>query len=338
MALKELFLHQLLTCAHVIEQDNWDYHLFPQGNPMQFNADQHAAELAYILDHMQQLERVYAAFADDESRETLLSLLLYKSLGPAHVRLPVSTPEYWKAYEGYAKNPAKKDVAFSGFSLNKYHVKEDGLTFLTTPAGMMANYGTDQYFLNSPAAVRPLAGDIVIDGGACWGDTAVRFAHEVGEDGKVFSFEISDENTRILNTNLELNPNQKDRVKLVNNALSDRSGNLVRFHDASVASTLSEDGRAVAETITIDEFLRAETGGRADFIKMDIEGAETDALKGAQHTLSEEAPKLAISVYHRPEDLHVIPTLIRDINPAYQLALRHHTATPYETVLYCWAA
>ena len=68
---------------------------------------------------------------------------------------------------------------------------------------------------------------------------------------------------------------------------------------------------------------------------MDIEGAEMDALKGAEQTSREQRPGLAICVYHRPEDLWNIPLYLHEICPDYRFYLRHHASCYVaETVCY----
>lgn len=85
------------------------------------------------------------------------------------------------------------------------------------------------------------------------------------------------------------------------------------------------------ETIALDEFIQDE---RVTFIKMDIEGAELDALRGAVHIIKTQKPKLAISVYHRWDDIFTIPKLILEIRPDYKLYIRHYSLLANETVLY----
>ena len=78
-------------------------------------------------------------------------------------------------------------------------------------------------------------------------------------------------------------------------------------------------------------------GQRASYIKMNIEGAEIDALHGAHRTIEHWLPKLAISVYHRPSDLWRIPQLVRELGSRYALFLRQHDGGVIETVLYAIA-
>ncbi|MDA0067582.1 FkbM family methyltransferase [Brachyspira hyodysenteriae] len=84
---------------------------------------------------------------------------------------------------------------------------------------------------------------------------------------------------------------------------------------------------------TIDNYLNGEP---ITFLKADVEGEELNMLKGASETIKKYKPKMAISVYHKPNDLITIPQYIKKIVPEYRLALRHHSITFTETVLYCW--
>ena len=73
---------------------------------------------------------------------------------------------------------------------------------------------------------------------------------------------------------------------------------------------------------------------RISFLKMDIEGAEPQALEGARQTILAQKPKLAICVYHHIKDLWEIPLFIKSLVLEYRIFLRHHTTLDYETVCY----
>ncbi len=75
-------------------------------------------------------------------------------------------------------------------------------------------------------------------------------------------------------------------------------------------------------------------GGRCDFIKMDIEGAEWDALHGAKETIIKNKPKLAISIYYSNEDMIRLIEYIHSIVPDYRLYVRAHIMGIAETILY----
>lgn len=72
----------------------------------------------------------------------------------------------------------------------------------------------------------------------------------------------------------------------------------------------------------------------ATFIKMDVEGSELDALRGAKETILRNKPKLAICIYHRNKDFIEIPKWIHSMVPEYKLYVRHHAFSVNETVLY----
>ncbi len=74
-----------------------------------------------------------------------------------------------------------------------------------------------------------------------------------------------------------------------------------------------------------------------NFIKMDIEGAELDALVGARHIIETYRPTLAISIYHLANHLWDIPALIKGYYPGYEMYVRHHSPFLPDTVLYCIA-
>jgi hypothetical protein len=71
-----------------------------------------------------------------------------------------------------------------------------------------------------------------------------------------------------------------------------------------------------------------------DLIKLDIEGAEAPALGGARRTLARSKPVLALSAYHRPEDLWALPDLVSDLCDGYRLYLRQHACNSFDLVLY----
>lgn len=98
------------------------------------------------------------------------------------------------------------------------------------------------------------------------------------------------------------------------------------------ASHVSETGNGyMIEAVALDEVVH---GRKPTFIKMDIEGSEQEALKGCRKIIKEYRPKLAVCVYHRPDDMYEIPALIKKLNPEYRLYLRQYSNSRFETVLY----
>ncbi|MEO5355657.1 MAG: FkbM family methyltransferase, partial [Magnetococcus sp. XQGC-1] len=85
---------------------------------------------------------------------------------------------------------------------------------------------------------------------------------------------------------------------------------------------------------SIDDLVANGTIHRVDFLKMDVEGAEMSALKGAESTIRTFKPKLAICLYHKPEDLYTVSEWIEALDLGYRLYLDHHTTVLWESVLY----
>ncbi len=113
---------------------------------------------------------------------------------------------------------------------------------------------------------------------------------------------------------------------------------LLKFQDSvnSDPSKFSQNdtGNFLIKGLPIDTVLK---GKHITFIKMDIEGAEGDALKGAENTIRRQKPTLAISAYHKFNDLWELPRLIDSFKVGYKYYLRHYTHNISETVLYCVA-
>lgn len=97
-------------------------------------------------------------------------------------------------------------------------------------------------------------------------------------------------------------------------------------------SKIDENGNDVIETITIDELICDDD--KVTFIKMDIEGAELEALKGVAETIRRDKPRLAISIYHKPEDIIDILSYINYLVPEYRFWIRQYSYFGGETVLY----
>lgn len=107
----------------------------------------------------------------------------------------------------------------------------------------------------------------------------------------------------------------------------------LHFHEALAegASCISGDGEQIVMVNSLDSVLDKK---EVSFIKMDIEGAELEALQGAKKLIQRNTPKLAICVYHKLPDIYEIPQLLLEYNPNYIFYLRHYFFMECETVLY----
>ncbi len=100
---------------------------------------------------------------------------------------------------------------------------------------------------------------------------------------------------------------------------------------AGAVGYLSAKGNVEVDLVSLDELL---PDTEITFVKMDVEGAEMEALRGAAETIRRNVPKLAISVYHKRNDIFDVPLFIHRLHPRYKFYLRHHSTTFSETVLF----
>lgn len=122
----------------------------------------------------------------------------------------------------------------------------------------------------------------------------------------------------------------KSKLKLYKCAVGATRGVVHFAHSGQTGSKISSEGLPV-DCFPIDE-LFAETP--LTFIKMDIEGAEYDALLGAAKVIQRDQPVLAICVYHTQNDIWRIPLLVRQMLPGHKLYLRSYEGDGFQTVLY----
>lgn len=102
--------------------------------------------------------------------------------------------------------------------------------------------------------------------------------------------------------------------------------------EESTGGRLLEEGTNFVPVTTIDSVVSEKE--KVTYIKMDVEGAELQSLKGAKETIMRDTPKLAICIYHRQDDLWKIPEYILSLNKKYRFYIRHYCSYYYETVLY----
>ena len=169
-----------------------------------------------------------------------------------------------------------------------------------------------QYFLKG---FFPKKGDIAIDGGAYDGATARDFSIQ---GAKVYAFEMSAENYQNC-----LERAKKYHFTIENFGLSNSEGESF-YIESGAGSRKGGNTGPVAKFIDLDTYVERKNLPRVDYIKLDIEGAELDMLHGAVKTISRWKPKMAISAYHKPEDLWTLATYVKSIRPDYKFQFRHY--------------
>ena len=175
--------------------------------------------------------------------------------------------------------------------------------------------------------------EVFVDCGAFDGDTMREFVRRQGDRFEGFiAFEADPTNFRSLEASIARLPaGVRDRV--VARRVAVHAGReTLRFSSADGAgSAVAAGGDIEVEADSLDALL---SGADPTFIKMDIEGAEPNALRGAINTLRTKAPTLAICLYHAREHLWELPKAILKANPDYRVSLRRHSDECWETVGY----
>jgi FkbM family methyltransferase len=167
-----------------------------------------------------------------------------------------------------------------------------------------------------------------VDAGAYDGDSVRRFIDRVaGRYARILAFEPDPKTYARLKQSFAHEP----RIKTHNAGLHCHKAALRFRNDATRGAIFTDDGDCSIDVVSLDEVLG---GAPVTYIKMNIEGAEIDALEGARKTIARWTPKLAVSVYHRASDLWRIPQIVCQLNPRYDLYLRQHDGGVIETVLY----
>lgn len=173
--------------------------------------------------------------------------------------------------------------------------------------------------------------EVFVDVGVFNGVTSIEFSKKVVPNfKKIYAFEPDPANYKICLNNFEKCDWMNQKIELRNKALSNVNG-YVRFSGGdSSTSSISDTGNIEVISVKLDD----EISEKVTFIKMDIEGAEIEALKGAENIIKTYKPKLAISIYHKTEHLWEIPLLVKEFVPEYKMYVRHHSFIFSETVLY----
>ena len=279
--------------------------------------------------------------ADDYSRNLLVEVMAYRTLGYQHTKLGRNNAAYHNAIIAQASlKTAEKTVPVTLLDgwLNRYALDQIGFPIQANlhPLNVLYTYQLQQYrYDHDGHIVEALPGDIAIDGGGCWGDTALYLAHKIGREGKVYCFEFSPDNLPALETNLAANPTLQARIQIQRNALWNKSDESLSFNPAGPGTRVGNSGGSYSvKTLNIDDLVTREKLPRVNFIKMDIEGAELDSLKGAEQTIRKYKPRLAVTLYHHLRDFVTIPKYLNDLNLGYQFYMDHFSINQEETVLF----
>ena len=286
--------------------------------------------------------QTFNLFSDEYSKDIYLMQIInysfFEEIGKG-VMWPLYYSHIWKYYTEFENtiidniNINNKDYYVFDLSLINIPLK----LYYPNKNEIFSDFILEQYRYKNKVIVTK--GDYVIDAGAFMGDTALYFANLVGKQGRVYSFEFIDDNLDMFYKNIELNKSLKDIIHIIKNPLYSKSNEELIINMNGPASRIdksnSDNDASKFISMSIDDFVFNNKIEKIDFIKMDIEGAELDALKGAEKTILQFRPKLAISVYHNFSDYYEIPLLLSKMLNNYEFYFDHFKVGRGESVLFC---
>ncbi len=168
-----------------------------------------------------------------------------------------------------------------------------------------------------------------LDLGAYRGDTIQEFLHYTKTYEKIVAVEPD---TRTFKK-LQINCENLDNCVVLNRAIWSENCTLT-FGDNKGRGGSARDIGVEISAVCVDYL--AEKYGKFTYLNIDVEGAEKEMLEGAKNTLKQNKPKLCMAVYHRSEDVFNLINLVKEINPDYEIHLRHHPHISFwDTNIYC---
>lgn len=250
----------------------------------------------FILTHGNELSKVYDMLEDDRSKEVFSEII----------------------HMGLSKKEQIDEIYYDDnqyFALKQFSFK---------------------VFDSSPA--------IYVDAGAFVGDTAEEIiCRRYGSFNNIYCFEPGERTFKALTTRMNRLKQEwaiEDNViECINAGLGKQTTKLLfaqgAYSGMPGSGTYFAEGPDCVEmpVYSLDDYL---DGKPVTFIKADIEGSEMDLLLGAEQTIRTCKPLIAICIYHKPSDLYEIPFKIKELVPEYKFAIRHHSYSNSETVLYCY--
>jgi FkbM family methyltransferase len=190
----------------------------------------------------------------------------------------------------------------------------------------------NQYFIND--FFKYGEDEVLVDCGAYTGDSIEAFSKVVPNFSKIIALEPDPNNFKQLRKNYK----EAKNIFLINAGVYEKDGNLSflmeKCGNVSYLSRSSKKETISVKVLALDSIEEIKKT-KISFLKMDIEGAELEALKGAEKIIKRDKPRLAICLYHYNRHFIEIPEYIHSIVPEYKFWIRHHNKEyPHETVLY----
>lgn len=188
-----------------------------------------------------------------------------------------------------------------------------------------------------PAAIAQ-KGDVILDLGAFDGVSAVDYLVELDGNAEVIAMEPGKDNYDYILKNIE-SFHYKDKIQVINQGSWSKKKKMYFSYDvvhpgASVVEKGTKYSRYEIDVTDVDSLVQELKLEKVSLIKMDIEGAELESLKGVTEVIKKYKPKLQISIYHKPEDYWEISNFIENLGLGYKQYLGHHYFGFWESVLY----
>ena len=185
-----------------------------------------------------------------------------------------------------------------------------------------------QYF---PSFINLRFDEVFVDCGAYDGDT-IRGLLERTVSPTIFGYEPDPQNYQKLEAYVGALPiKQRKKIHIYQNSLGSKTRKIRFASSGTAAAAASATGDKIVNEITLDSQI---FNPSPTFLKMDIEGGEGAALQGAKKMIRSGKPKVAVCVYHRPDDLWRLPLQLIEMNRNYKFFLRSYDYDGWETVLY----
>jgi len=205
------------------------------------------------------------------------------------------------------------------------------LDILSFRLGLNTNYASfshseKQYF--NQLTLSSLKGRqiVYIDCGAYNGDTLAEISKEV-DVLEAWLFEPDAQNFSDLVANIK---KMKINASCIPCGVSDKY-EILTFNGGGEGGAISEMGSQRIVTVALDQILPVK---KIDFLKLDIEGAEAQALRGAKELIKRSRPIIALSLYHLPKDPWELPEVLHELCEDYSYFIRQHYFNSFESVLY----
>jgi FkbM family methyltransferase len=174
-----------------------------------------------------------------------------------------------------------------------------------------------------------------VDWGAFDADTVRRFLdRQQGDFHKIYAFEPDPENFRRLKDYTRTLATTSERVHVFRAAVGARRGRMQFDAGGGMGSSLSNTGAEQVDVLSLRDVIDQRELHGWLFLKIDVEGAEADALVGAAELLGGPQSIVAVCVYHRPNDLWELPAQLHSLAPDHELFLRTQGEDGMDVVCY----